>query len=215
MFASPEGRSAGRPLCAGALMSTGERDASGRPGFPLASRRGLLAGGVAAGLAAGVAACGSGPTPAVQKLSPAQRRVDVELLNRLLDLEHQAIAAYTAGIPLLAGRTARVAKQFLRDEVAHAGELFSLVKRQHGKPHRPQAAYDLGHPQTREEVLRLLHDVERAQIRAYLSAIPLLAPGGARSALAAILGNDAQHVALVRQALGAPALLGPLVSGAE
>ena len=202
-------------VTARAPAGAGDRDASGPPGSQLASRRGLLAGGAAAGLAAGVSACGSGSTPAARKLTPAQRRADVELLNHLLDLEHQAIAAYAAGIPLLAGYTARVAEQFLGDEVAHAGELFSLVKRRRGKPHRPRAAYDLGHPRTREEVLRLLHGVERAQISAYLVAIPVLAPGSARSALAAILGSDAQHVALVRQALGAPALLGPLVTGAE
>jgi hypothetical protein len=178
----------------------------------VATRRALLAAGVAAGLAG----CGGSETgPGQRKLSPAQRRSDVALLNHLLDLEHQAIAAYTAGIPLLDRHTARFARQFLNHELAHAGELFSLIKRQHGRPHRPQAAYALGHPRDRLEVLRLLHRVERAQIAAYLQAIPAASPGAARAALAAILSSDAQHMALVREMLGEPALRAALVTGAE
>lgn len=178
----------------------------------VATRRALLV----AGAAAGLAGCGgSGDKPAERKLSGAERRSEVILLNHLLDLEHQAIAAYTAGIPLLDRRTARLAKQLLNHELAHASELSSLIKRQHGRPHRPRGAYDLGHPRERIEVLQLLHRVERAQLVAYLQAIPAAAPGGARAALAAILSSDAQHVALVREALGQPALAGPLVTGGE
>lgn len=178
----------------------------------MATRRALLA----AGAAVGLAGCGDSESgPRERKLSRSERLSDVALLNRLLDLEHQAIAAYTAGIPLLSGHTASLAKQFLNHELAHAGELVSLIKRQHGRPHRPQAAYSLGHPRDRLEVLALLHRVERAQIAAYLQAIPAAAPGAARAALAAILSSDAQHIALVRQTLGEPALRSALVTGAE
>jgi hypothetical protein len=183
-----------------------------------ASRRALLGragAGLALGVGLGVAGCGSSGTLPAKRISPAQRRLDLELLNHLIDLEHQGIAAYTAGIPLLSGRIERVAKHFLGDELAHAGELFLLIKRQHGKPNRARSSYELGHPRSRAEVLQLFHHVERGQINAYLQAIPQVAPGGTRSALAAILGSDAQHVALVRQALGEPALAGPLVTGAE
>ncbi len=64
-------------------------------------------------------------------------------------------------------------------------------------------------------MLALLHQVEAAQIAAYLAALPNLAPAVVRRSVAAILANDAQHVAVVRAALGQPAVPSALVTGRE
>ena len=47
-------------------------------------------------------------------------------------------------------------------------------------------------------MLRLLHKIERAQITAYLDAIPKVSLGSTRAALAAVLANDAQHISVLR-----------------
>ena len=75
-------------------------------------RRGLLrltGGALAGGSAIALGACSTKPprkppttTPGAK---PSALRPDVATLNSLLDLEHKAIAAYTAGIPLLSGQT--------------------------------------------------------------------------------------------------------------
>jgi hypothetical protein len=182
------------------------------------SRRALLqtsGAGLAAGFAVVAAGCGSGSPTITRTISPAARSADVEILNLALDLEHKAIAAYTAGIPLLSGHAQKSAQQFLAQELQHANELSGLIRRQDGQPNKPQPTYDLGRPQSRDEVLQLLHEIERAQVRAYLAAIPEVAPGTFKSALGAILGSDAQHVALLRAALGAAPLVGALVTGNE
>ena len=140
---------------------------------------------------------------------------DVDLLNRLLHLEHVAIAAYTAGIPLLAQPTAKAGQLFLNDELSHAGDLAGLVREAGGKPIKPAPSYALGHPRTSEEVLMLLHPVEHAQIAGYLYAIPRLEPGVVKQQVASILANDAQHVAVVRAALGQPAIPSAFVTGRE
>jgi bacterioferritin (cytochrome b1) len=183
------------------------------------SRRAMLrtsGAGLVVGATVLAAGCGaSQPGKPKHKLSEEQRRANVEILNGALDLEHKAIAAYTAGTPLLSPSAQKIAQQFLSHELAHADELSGLIIRQHGTPEKARPSYDLGHPRSADQVLALLHDIEQAQIRAYLAAIPEVAPGTIRSALAAILGSDAQHIALLRLNLGQPAFAGPLVTGNE
>ena len=65
------------------------------------------------------------------------------------------------------------------------------------------ASYRLGKPANDSDVLELLHGLERAQINAYLAAIPKLSPGPVRAAVSSILANDAQHIAIIRAGLGA------------
>jgi bacterioferritin (cytochrome b1) len=181
------------------------------------SRRELL-GRAGAGLFVGgglfVAGCGGGsrpPSPAHKKISRSAAVLDVDILNGLLDIEHKAVSAYTAGIPLLSGHTQRTARNFLGDDLAHAGELASLITRHHGIPIHART-YSLGTPQTAEAFLALFARLEKEQIAAYLGAIPLVQPGAMRASLAAILGSDAQHIAIVRTLLGTPPLAGAFVT---
>jgi hypothetical protein len=189
-----------------------EEGAGGEP----SSRRGLLL-VAGSGLAGAVlAACGSQSIrQQVHNSQPAALSTDVDLLNSLLHVEHVGIAAYTAGIPLLAQPTAEAGQLFLNDELSHAGDLAGLVREAGGKPIKPAPSYVLGHPRNSEEVLMLLHAVERAQITAYLNAIPRLEPGVVKQQVASILANDAQHLAVVRAALGLPAIPSAFVTGRE
>jgi bacterioferritin (cytochrome b1) len=141
--------------------------------------------------------------------------VDIPILNQLLDHEYKAIAAYTAGIPLLDGSAQDAAKLFLGHELYHASKLYSMVKHAGGTPDKPQASYDLGRPPGREDVLRLLHAVEHAEVAAYLAAIPVVSQGPVRAVLAAILANDAQHVVVLRSELELVPLTGAFVAGGE
>ncbi len=179
------------------------------------SRRGLLR-AAGAGLAGAVlVGCGSQSIRAQVQNSRPVLHGDVDLLNRLLHLEHVAIAAYTAGIPLLSPATHKAGQLFLNDEISHAGDLAGLVRAAGGKPIKPAPSYALGHPRTSQEVLKLLHDVENTQIAAYVDAIAVLQPGTLKQQVASILANDAQHIAVVRAALGEPAIPSAFVTGRE
>ena len=61
----------------------------------------------------------------------------------------------------------------------------------------------------------LLHNVENMQIAAYVDAIAVLEPGTLKQQVASILANDAQHIAVVRAALGQPAVPSAFVTGRE
>lgn len=183
------------------------------------SRRWLLraAGGGAGGVAAIVlAACGGSHRVSARTITtPPVHSRDVELLNHLLDLEHIGIAAYTAGIPLLPPSGRMAGRRFLIQELSHAGELAGLVSQAGGLPNKSKPSYDLGHPRTSADMLKLLHEIERSQISAYLQAIPKLAMPSSRAALAAVLANDAQHIAVLRSQLGRQAVPAALVNGHE
>jgi hypothetical protein len=170
----------------------------------LRSRRALLAGAASAAGAAVLSACG---TKALRKKIATGAHVvpgDIDALNSLLDVENYAIAAYAAGLPLLGPDWAKIAKQFLSQELAHAVEIRDLVRGAGGKPHRPASSYNLGDPRTAGEALALLESVERAQLHAYLQMIPRLSGGHVRAAVATIFANDAQHLAVLRVDAGQP-----------
>ena len=182
---------------------------------PALTRRALLGTAtLAPGAMAVLTACGTS-TESLRKLPATARRDDVELLNRLLELEYAGIYAYTAGIPLLNGRTRTDAQQFLKQELAHAGELAGLIREAGYKPVTGAQSYDLGHPQTETGVLELLRRIENEQITGYVGALPRLVPGPVRAAIASILANDAQHLSFVRAAVGDVPVPTAFVTGGE
>ncbi len=189
------------------------------PGAATTSRRTLIStsgASLAAAAALALAGCSrKSRRPSVHKIPSQARSADVEILNRALDREHAAIAAYTAGIPLLSGPAQAAAERFLDQELSHAGELSGLIRQAGGKANKPNPSYDLGRPRTSTDVLRLLHALERAEIAGYLEAIPYVSPGPVRAATAAILANDAQHVAVLRASLGLEPAPDAFVAGGE
>jgi bacterioferritin (cytochrome b1) len=191
------------------------------PGGRRSRRAFLRASGItlAGGSAVFLGGCGGGKggkaavTSTDAGIDPTAIRADVDILNSALDLEHTAIAAYTAGIPLLTGTARAAAKQFLAQEFAHASVLSSTVAHAGGKPNQPSPSYDLGHPRREADVLRLLLMLERVAISAYIDAIPKLTPGSLRSTVASILTTEAQHVSVLRSELGLAPVPAPFVTG--
>ncbi len=190
-------------------------------GPPGRSRRALLGGAgsiLAGGASLALGGCGTnGRTGAhsVHKARTPVRQADIGLLETLLDLERHTVAAYTAGIPLLHPGDAKTGRQFLDEELQHTGELIALIKAAGGDAPPRRAPFHLGHPTDTAGVLDLLHGLERAQIVAYLDAIPRLEPGPVRAAAATIVASDAQHIALLRRARGQPAMPAAFLTGAE
>jgi bacterioferritin (cytochrome b1) len=181
------------------------------PPGPATRRAVLKSSAVAVG---GVALAGCGGR-APLRVSPDLRAPDVILLNHALAIEQRAIAAYTVAAPLLGSFGAKMAAQFLAEELLHAGELRWLIKQLRGEAHNPLSHYDLGHPRGRDRLLALLHALERRQVGAYLNTIARVSNPDLRQSLASILANDAQHVTVLRSQQGLPAMTAPLVSANE
>jgi Ferritin-like domain len=182
----------------------------------VSTRRGFLGAGVAGAGALTLAGCGGGDSLKQQlKADASVAQTDVELLNHLIDLEYLAVAAYTAGLPLLGPTAYHAAKQFLAQELGHADGLSLLVREAGGKANKQRQTYDLGNPRTPADVLRLLHEVETLQIAAYLSAIPRLGPAKLRTLTTQYFANDAQHISVVRSLQGEEPLPAPFLTARE
>jgi hypothetical protein len=137
------------------------------------------------------------------------------VLNRTLVLERRAIAAYEAAIPLLSGTDKLVATVCLKQDLLHAGRLIALITALDGPVAGQAESYKLGRPRTTRQLVGLLHKVEQAQVAGYLEAVTQVPAGRLRAAIVAILANDAQHVTLIRGALGELPVPSPFASGRE
>jgi hypothetical protein len=186
------------------------------------TRRRLLssaAAGAAALWTVSLAGCGSAArarrrTPQITAPAPPPATPEVAALNAALAAEQQAIAFYTAVTPLLSGSAQRAASRFLAQDLEHAGELRALVALAGGIAHNPPAnpQLGLGSAPGRDAILASLRDLEQAQIDAYLRAIPVVKAGYRRQSVAAMLANDAQHVAILRAEAGQPVLAGAFLT---
>lgn len=179
---------------------------------PISRRRFFRASGVATagGSAAFLAACGGGSGKTQNETAAA---ADIALLNSVIDLENTAIAAYTAGAPLLKGEVLKLGRELLGQEKEHADALSTAVTQLGGHPSRPKAAYDFPRVRTQRDVLLLANMIEHEAIAAYLDALPKLSSPDLRATAASIVTNEAEHVSLLLGALGRPQVPTAFVAG--
>jgi rubrerythrin len=131
---------------------------------------------------------------------------DVKILNGALGAEQQAIAAYQVGAEsgLLQKPVLDLAVQFQGHHKAHADLLAATVKQLGGNPVAPKQKYDFPVDQLKSQadVLRFAAGLEQGAVSAYLSAVPHFENRDLAKAAASILGDEAMHWAVLRQAFG-------------
>ncbi len=142
---------------------------------------------------------------------------DVTILNAALDLEHTAIALYTAGVPVLRGAARTLGRAFLAQEKEHAAALVHTIEELGGTPSRarPAAEYRRIFPRLRsqDDVLRFAVDLENTAISAYLGSVAKLSAPALRQTATAINANEAEHVSALLGALGKPEVTNAFVTG--
>lgn len=133
---------------------------------------------------------------------------DVEILNTALGAEQGAIAAYQVGAEsgLLKKPVRDLAVTFQGHHKAHADLLAKTVKKLGGTPSEAKTVAQYHFPtdklKTGTDVLRFAATLEKGAVSAYLGAIPLFANRDLAKAAGSILGDEAMHWAVLRQALG-------------
>ena len=174
------------------------------PGLP-ASRRSFLATGSGLLLSGTAIALLSG-REALAKTASKGTEDDVRILNTALAAELEAIAAYQVGAEsgLLQKPVLNLAVTFQAHHKAHAGVLASTVEKLGGKPVAAKSKYDFptASLKSQEDVLRFAANLEKGAVSAYLGAVPLFANRDLSKAAASILGDEAMHWAVLRQAVG-------------
>jgi len=147
-----------------------------------------------ASLAAGCASVGPPPLPPP---SPAD---DPVILNNLLALELEAVAAYEAAGQFLPPARAEAAAQFRAEHRRHADTLIAAI-RQHGTSPVGPVTF-LGIMTDEPSALSHLADAERGLASAYLGAVPAFADRDLARMAASILAVEMLHWAEWRRALG-------------
>jgi Ferritin-like domain len=131
---------------------------------------------------------------------------DVAILNTALAAELEAIAAYGvgAGSGLLKGAVLTLATTFQGHHKQHADVLAGTVVKLGGKAATAKAQYNFPVEtlKTQNDVLRFAAGLEKGAVSAYLGAVPLFKDRDLSKAAASILGDEAMHWAVLRQALG-------------
>jgi bacterioferritin (cytochrome b1) len=169
--------------------------------------------GFAGGAAVLAAGCGDDDKTGVANGGAEADRADVEVLNGVLDLELMAIEAYKQGAGLLKGDQLQLVKGFLEQEAEHADALAKAIRGADGEPNVAKSSYDFPSMRTPRDVLTYAVRLEDTAIAAYIDALPKLSKGELRGTAAAILTNDAEHMAVLRDALGLPPVPDAFVTG--
>lgn len=161
-------------------------------------KSGLILSGAAVALLAGqdaLAAKGGKSTEA-----------DVRILNTAIAAELEAIAAYQLGAEsgLLDKPVLDLAVTFQGHHKEHADVLAKTVEKLGGKPVSAKDKYNFptDRLKSQSDVLRFAALLEKGAVSAYLGAVPLFGNRDLAKAAASILGDEAMHWAILRNALG-------------
>src|SRR5688572_1725470 len=131
---------------------------------------------------------------------------DVQILNTALGAELEAIAAYQLGAEskLLEKAVLDLALTFQGHHKEHADLLAKTVAKLGGKPATTKGTYDFPVEQLKSQadVLKFAARLEQGAVSAYLGAVPLFGDRDLAKAAASILGDEAMHWAVLRQAVG-------------
>jgi rubrerythrin len=169
-----------------------------------ASRRGFLhQSGV---LLSGSAVALLAGREALAKDAPKAAESDARILNAALGAELEAIAAYQVGAEsgLLQKPVLDLALTFQGHHKEHADVLAKTIAKLGGKPVAPKAKYQFPTETLRSQadVLRFAATLEKGAVSAYLGAVPVFGDRELAKAAASILGDEAMHWAVLRNALG-------------
>jgi hypothetical protein len=158
---------------------------------------------------------GIGSSTALRSVSSATMSADIDTLNVALGLEHEAIAAYQVGAEsgLLSKGVLKVAVGFQGDHKQHRDVLVKTIGQLGGTP-----VADVKHKfpveklKNEADVLRFALGLEMGAASAYLSTIPGFDNRELAKAAASIMGVEAQHVAVLKGALGSAPIENAFIS---
>ncbi len=131
---------------------------------------------------------------------------DIRVLNTALAAELEAVAAYQVGAEsgLLQKPALDLAVAFQGHHREHADVLAKTIEKLGGKAAAAKSKYSFPTEKLKSQadVLRFAATLEKGAVSAYLGAVPVFDNRDLAKAAASILGDEAMHWAVLRQAVG-------------
>ena len=162
------------------------------------SQAGLLLSGTAVALLSGREALAAKADKAVES--------DLRILNTALGAELEAVAAYQVGAEsgLMEKAMLDLAVTFQGHHKQHAELLAATIGKLGGRAvdAREKYGFPVDTLKNQTDVLRFAAALEKGAVSAYLGAIPLFGNRDLAKAAGSILGDEAMHWAILRNAVG-------------
>jgi hypothetical protein len=153
-----------------------------------------------------LAACGGDEDATGAETAALEKEHDVEVLNQILGRQRAAVVAYEAVMPGLRGQNLALATRFRAQEQEHAVAILESLRALGGDEEVELEEIEPEELRGEAGRLRFLYEVENATIEDEIGAIGRLDFGAPRALLAATVANQAEHMVLLRRALGAKPL---------
>ncbi len=164
------------------------------------TRRALLIAAAILAAASFLAACGGGGS---DSSAEAERAADGEVLNQVLGRQEAAVIAYADALRGIGEPLLRIARQFQAQEEEHVDATLKALRGVGAQPEPEAVEIPRGRLRQRADYLRFLYELESGTIEEESTAVAELSSAAARTMIAATVANQAQHLVLLRRALGA------------
>jgi rubrerythrin len=135
-----------------------------------------------------------------------ERAADVEILNEVLGRQLSAVAAYERIMPALRGPALAAARKFRAQEQEHVDSVVKALRGLNAQAEPTTEEIEPDEVKTEADRLRFLYEMESETIDTELEAISELSESWPRTLLGTTVANQAQHLVLLRRALGATPL---------
>jgi hypothetical protein len=155
---------------------------------------------VVVALAIAAAGCGRSGQGAA---TDSDKAADVEVLNAVLSQELTTVDAYGHALGHLHGRSLALAEQLRGQDQTHLDAITRAIRGVGGETDAEAAEFEPPGPRGRKEALVLAYEEENASLGEALDAAPHLNTPAPRTLAAALAASHAQHLAVLRQLLGA------------
>jgi Ferritin-like domain len=164
---------------------------------------------VCAGLALAIVAaallwgCGQKGNPAAK----GEKAKDADIVNVAIGQEMTLIEAFRHGIPLLRDpETRAIARRYLAQEQEHIDGWTKAMRGLGGRVEAEAENLDYSAVKRESEFLPFIYELTSSQLTHFLEDVTQLSTPAPRSFAAAIAANQAQHLVVLRQTLGADLL---------
>ncbi len=165
-----------------------------------AARRAPLLLVTVAAVTLALAACGSGgdTTTAVP-----DKAADAEVLNGVLAREMAAVRAYERTLPLLRAASLDRAREYRAHEQEHVDAVVKALRGLGEKAEPEEEEIESEELKSEADALGFLYEMESASVAYDLRAVSHLTAPWPRSLLGSVAADQAQHLVVLRRALGA------------
>jgi hypothetical protein len=127
---------------------------------------------------------------------------DAEILNEALARELTLVEAYARGRPFLRGAQRAIGRQLRAHEAEYVDALNKAIRGLGGDVEAEPEDLDLTEIEGRAGLLPLLYELESGALSFYIDAAPRLYTPAPRTLAASLVAGHAQHLVVLRQALG-------------